>query len=245
MQQTPEAIQLSTQGHWESFDAAISTLPLPVLSQIVRGRLTESLPLERLSYQGIVNAVVLLKNRLQTNYSTTIIQKDFPFQHLVEATHVMPLSQTGGLHVVHLLNYCDRSSAAYGQTDADIEFQAHKVLQSFDPSFKHESVEEIKVFRAPFVEPVWPLGYLRDKPRMRCGDSRLYLATNAQCYPAANSWNTMVGVANDIAARLQFDLDYAAQVSPAGGREFSILGLRATGGRPRLLSWPAGASDSD
>ena len=45
---------------------------------------------------------------------------------------------------------------------------------------------------------------------MRCGDSRLYLATTAQCYPQVNSWNTMVGIASDVASRMQFDMDNAA-----------------------------------
>ena len=95
-------------------------------------------------------------------------------------------------------------------------------MKSFNPEFNEDWVEEIKIFRAPFVEPVWPLGYMRDKPRMRCGDSRLYLATTAQCYPQVNSWNTMVGIATDVAARMQFDLDNihnersaAAKAAPA------------------------------
>ena len=95
----------------------------------------------------------------------------------------------------------------YHTVDGDIKFQALKAMRAFNPKFNQDWVEDIRVFRAPYVEPVWPLGYQNSKPRMRCGDSRLYLATTAQCYPQVNSWNTMVGIANDVASRMQFDLD--------------------------------------
>ena len=207
MQEARDGIQIDSEGRSESFDAAVSTLPLPLLRQIVRGRLDESIPRQELPYQGVVNAVAILKKRLQPNYWNAIVQKDFPFQGLVETTHVVPMSQTGGRHLVYLLNYCRKDSETFRRVDGDVKFQALKAMKSFNPKFNEDWVEEIKIFRAPFVEPVWPLCYMRDKPRMRCGDSRLYLATTAQCYPQVNSWNTMVGIATDVAARMQFDLD--------------------------------------
>lgn len=222
IQDTPQAIQISAEGRWESFDSAVSTLPLPLLRGIVRGRLDQMVPQQKVPYQGVVNAVVILKKRLQPYYWNAVVQDGFPFQGLVETTHVVPLTQTRGRHLVYLLNYCAKDSETYRQTDGDVKFQALKALKTFNPKFQQDWVEEIKVFRAPFVEPVWPLGYVKDKPRMRCGDSRLYLATTAQCYPQVNSWNTMVGIASDAAARMQYDLENiyntdstAAEVTPA------------------------------
>jgi len=217
MQDAPQSIQINALGRWESFDAAVSTLPLPLLRQVTRGRLESSIPKLKVPYQGVVNAVAILKKRLQPNYWNAIVQKGFPFQGLVETTHVVPMSQTGDRHLVYLLNYCSKDSDTYNQVDGDIKFQALKAMKAFNPKFTQDWVEEIRVFRAPFVEPVWPLGYQNDKPRLRCGDSRLYLATTAQCYPQVNSWNTMVGIANDAAARMQFDLEniYSAQPKTA------------------------------
>jgi protoporphyrinogen oxidase len=216
IQEAPDAIEINVEGGWESFDTAVSTLPLPVLREIVRGRLDEVVPQQKLPYQGVVNAVAILKKRLQPNYWNAIVQKGFPFQGLVETTHVVPMAQTGGRHLVYLLNYCGKDSEIYRQMDGDVKFQALKAMKAFNPKFTEEWVEAIRVFRAPFVEPVWPLGYMRDKPRMRCGDSRLYLATTAQCYPQVNSWNTMVGIAGDVASRMQFDMDNAHNARPAG-----------------------------
>jgi len=217
IQEAPQAIRIDSEGRSESFDSVVSTLALPLLRQIVRGRLDESIPRQKVAYQGVVNAVAILKKRLQPNYWDAIVQKGFPFQGLVETTHVVPMSQTGGRHLVYLLNYCGKDSDTFRHLDADVRFQALKSMKSFNAKFNQDWVEDIKVFRAPFVEPVWPLGYMNSKPRMRCGDSRLYLATTAQCYPQVNSWNTMVGIAGDVAARMQFDLDNTvnAKVKPA------------------------------
>ena len=207
MQDGPQGVQIQAEGTWETFDSAVSTLPLPLLRQICRGRLNSVIPHQKVPYQGVVNAVAILKKRLQPNYWNAIVQKGFPFQGLVETTHVVPLTQTGGRHLVYLLNYCSKDSETYGNVDGNIKFQALKALKAFNPKFNQDWVEDIRVFRAPYVEPVWPLGYQNSKPRMRCGDSRLYLATTAQSYPNVNSWNTMVGIANDVASRMQFDMD--------------------------------------
>lgn len=218
IQDTPWDVQLNVSGRWEAFDASISTLPMPVLGDIARGPLAAMLPNKNLVYQGVVNAVVIMKKRLQPYYWNAIVKKDYPFQGLVETTHVVPSSQTGGRHLVYLLNYCQADSNIYNQTDGDIRFQALKVLRDFNSKFQPDWVEEIKVFRTPFVEPIWPLGYQKEKPRMRVGDSRVYLATTAQCYPNVNSWNTMVGIANDTAGRVKFDLDnvYNNRHQPVG-----------------------------
>ncbi|MBM3784007.1 MAG: FAD-dependent oxidoreductase [Acidobacteria bacterium] len=215
VQDSPWDIQVQVAGKWESYDAAISTVPMPILAKIARGRVESSLPSKALVYQGVVNAVVLLKNRLQPNYWNAIVKKDYPFQGLVETTHVVPVTQTGGRHLVYLLNYCQAGSETYNQTDGDIRFQALKCMKDFNPRFQADWVEDIKVFRTPYVEAVWPLGYKNNKPRIRLGDTRLYLANTAQCYPDVNSWNTMVGIANDAAGRVEFDIANVYKKEPA------------------------------
>jgi protoporphyrinogen oxidase len=215
IRETAAGIDLSVNGAWESYDVAISTLPLPLLRAVAQGNLHKAVPHADMPYQGVVNAVAILKKRLQPNYWNAIVQDGFPFQGLVETTHVVPMSQTGGRHLVYLLNYCPKDSDTYRTVDGDIKFQAMKALKAFNPEFSQDWVEDIRVFRAPFVEPVWPLGYQKAKPRMRCGDSRLYMATTAQSYPQVNSWNTMVGIANDVSARVQYDLERIYAETPA------------------------------
>ena len=62
------------------------------------------------------------------------------------------------------------------------------------------------VFRAPYVEPVWSVGYLKKRPAPRVGDTRVYISTTAQAYPRVTAGNTSVGLARETVAALVGDL---------------------------------------
>lgn len=202
----PSGVQVMAEGKLQKFDAAISTLPLPQLFRISRGRLTKMIPQTDMAYMGVVNVVVLLRERLQGNYWNAVVNRGYPFQGMVETTNVIPLAHTAGRHLVYFLNYADKNSETYNLTDAALKWNALKSIRDFNPSLAEDAIEEMKVFRAPYVEPVWKLGYMKQAPTMRVGASNLYLATTAQAYPKVNSWNTMTGVANEVAVRVGFDL---------------------------------------
>jgi hypothetical protein len=54
------------------------------------------------------------------------------------------------------------------------------------------------VFRAPFVEPLYSLGYEKRKPPHELVPGRVFLANTAQIYPDVTSWNSSVGVAKRV-----------------------------------------------
>lgn len=188
-------VRVTTHGHSEYFDAVVSTLPLPLLRLIAEGPLEDAVPNPDLVYQGVVNAVVVAKQPLQPFYWNAVLDSRFPFQGVVETTKVIPTQWTKGRHILYLMNYCQPDSAPYNKPDEQIKREAGNGLTSLYPNFKAESVEATYVFRAPHVEPVWPLGYLRNRPAVRLRDSHVFQCTTAQAYPMVNSWNTSVGLA--------------------------------------------------
>jgi hypothetical protein len=54
------------------------------------------------------------------------------------------------------------------------------------------------VFRSPFVEPLYTLGYGGRRPQATVVPDRLYLATTAQVYPEVTSWNGAVGMVRQV-----------------------------------------------
>ena len=212
LHETADSVRVHTESHWESFSAAISTLPMPLLQKIACGKIHGAVPQSDLVYQGVVNVVVILKQRLQPYYWNAIVKQGFPFQGLVETTHVVPLEQTSGRHLVYLMNYCHKDSETYNRCDYDWEFQAQKAIRSLYPDFDQSMIEEVKVFRAPFVEPVWPVNYLADRPEAQISGSKVFLATTAQAYPRVNAWNTMVEIASETAVKVCIEL--AGQTAP-------------------------------
>jgi protoporphyrinogen oxidase len=163
------------------FDAVISTLPS-----------------RSIQYQGVVNTLHVLKQRLQPYYWSAVIGGGLPFQGVVETTHVLPLEWTGGRHLVYLMNYCPPSSAAYSTPDHVLVSRGLDGLSKLYPAFDRNQVEASYVFRAPRVEPVWPVGYLRRRPPVRAG-ARLFHCNTAQLYPAVNAWNSCVEQGNAVA----------------------------------------------
>ena len=203
-------------GGREEFDAVICTLPLPVLAKLARAELAGRTPLPDLRYQGVVNVVVISREQLQPYYWTAVVDPAFPFHGVVETTNLMPLEWTGGRHLIYLMNYC----AGDPRTDDELRRQALAGLGALYPSFRAADVEAAYVFRAPFVEPLWTVGYLARKPVARVGDTGLYLCTTAQSYPRVNSWNTSVGLARQTISAL---LESTPWNLPRGGSVTSAI----------------------
>jgi len=190
----------------ERFDAAISTLPLPVLKRVARGALTGAVPLPELQYQGVVNVVVLSRRRLERFYWTAVVDPSFPFQGVVETTHVIPTEWTGGHHLYYLMNYCGADTDTYARPDDLLKRQAVEGLARLYPGFRSEDVAAVYVFRAPHVEPAWTLGYLKRRPGPRIAGTPLYVCTTAQAYPRVTAWNTSVALARETVAALVEDM---------------------------------------
>jgi len=165
----------------EAFDAVIDTRPL-----------------RHLRYMGVVNVLLLLKQRLQPYYWSAVIDRTYPFQGVVETTHVLRPEWTGGHHLVYLMNYCAADSAAYSAPEAELLDQCLTGLARLYADFQPQDCTAGYVFRAPHVEPVWPLGYLRGRPPVRVGE-RNFQCTTAQLYPAVNAWNSCVAQAGAVA----------------------------------------------
>lgn len=199
-------VHADVAGTDERFDAVISTLPMPRLRNIARGALTTELPLGDLNYQGCVNAIVVSRKPLERFYWTIVVDPAFPFQGVVETTHVIPSEWIGNRHLIYCLNYCEPGSEPYERSDDLVKRQALDGLTALYPGFRTSDVEDVYVFRAPHVEPVWTVGYLRKRPAPRVGASRVYLSTTAQAYPRVTAWNTSIGLARDTVTALVNDL---------------------------------------
>ena len=190
----------------ERFDAAISTVPLPLLRKMAHGALAGRVPIPDLKYQGVVNVLVLSRRRLERFYWTAVVDPHFPFQGVVETTHVIPTEWTGGHHLYYLMNYCGADTETYAQPDDLLKRRAVEGLVRLFPGFKPDHVTAVYVFRAPHVEPAWTLGYLKRRPGPRIAGTPIYVCTTAQAYPRVTAWNTSVALARETVGALIEDL---------------------------------------
>jgi protoporphyrinogen oxidase len=183
------ALRLDPGGR-ETFDFVVSTSPL-----IHFRKMTESLPIpERmrnleLDYQGVVSGVFLLKKPLSPYYWMPIVDSGATCQGVIEMSNLVPLDRSEGLYVTYLVNYTHRSSALYAKPDAELLQGYRDDLAALFPDAGRTVVDQF-LFRAPFVEPIWTLGYRDVCPPFSVLPGRLYMASTAQVYPQVNSWNS-------------------------------------------------------
>ncbi|QFZ18241.1 FAD-dependent oxidoreductase [Saccharothrix syringae] len=195
-----DGVRLELPGEVLTADRAVSTLPLPQLRQLADDDLAARLPDVRLPYQGVVNALFFLRRPLSGHYWTPVVRSGTEFDGLVEMTPLAGVEPYDGMHLVYAMRYTDRDSALFAEDEAALAERWTAQLLALHPRLARADVEDVRVFRAPFVEPVPPLGYLARRPPVVVAGTPLLLATTAHVYPEVTSWNSSVGLANRVVA---------------------------------------------
>ncbi|MDQ2584026.1 FAD-dependent oxidoreductase [Saccharothrix yanglingensis] len=197
-----DGVRLELAGDVVTADRAVSTLPLPLLRQLADDDLAARLPDVELPYQGVVNALFFLKRPLSGHYWTPVVGSGTEFDGVVEMTPLAGVEPYGGRHLVYAMHYTDRGSALFREDDAAIASRWTSQLLGLHPDLNRADVDDVRVFKAPYVEPVHPLGYLARKPPVVVAGTPLVLATTAHVYPDVTSWNSSVGLANHVVGTL-------------------------------------------
>lgn len=167
-------------------------------------KLTAGIPAARaatnlqLDYQGVINSVFFLKRPLTRHYWLPIVKSGAVAQGLVELSNLVPAGEMGGHHVAYLLNYTHRNGQLYQKSDAELRELYKRDLLTLFPEAAGSIVEQF-VFKAPFVEPIWPLNYSKKRPPVEIIPGKLYLVSTAQVYPQVNAWNSCCEVAEEMA----------------------------------------------
>ena len=199
LRESENGIALCLQsGAMISADWIISTVPLPLLRQMTLGSSFEKQYKDpELPYQGVVNALFFLSRPLEGHYWTPVVNSHTDFDGVVEMSALVDKNQYGNRNLVYLMKYCDRKSELFSTSEEEIIKRWKNQLLTLyrDLPLTENDILDARVFKAPFVEPVYPLGYSTIKPPFQIGNSRLILATTTQVYPNITSWNSSVRLA--------------------------------------------------
>jgi protoporphyrinogen oxidase len=191
-----------TLADGEVLDAGqvVSTVPLPLLRRLADDELAARLPRTDLPYQGVVTGVFFLRRPLTGHYWSPVLRSGTEFDGVVEMSALA--GAPDGLHLVYVMRYTDRDSRLYGGEDDAIAARWTAQLMSLFPEVRPGDIEDVRVFKAPFVEPVYPLGYLAQRPPVVVEGTNVLLATTAHVYPDVTSWNSGVALADDVTDRI-------------------------------------------
>ena len=199
---------VDTSGQHFEFDRVLSTIPMTVLNKIV----SETTPMNDLKQvppgQGVVNALFLTKRPLSGNYWTPVIFSDTEFDGVVESSALIKTEHYGGFHATYVMRYTSQESELYLRNEDDIK---DRWTDAFIRIHKHlnlnlADIKSVHIFKAPYVEPLYPLGYNRIKPSFELVPRRIYSATTAHVYPGITSWNSSLGVSKQCLEKLKKSL---------------------------------------
>ena len=199
----------------ETFDVVVATSPLVQFQQMTRQLgLHPAVSDLQLDYQGVVCGMFILERPLSRWYWSPVVDSGATCQGIVEMSNLVPLERTHGLHVAYLVNYTHRRSELFREPDAELLERYRGDLATLFPGAENSVVEQF-LFRAPFVEPIWTVGYLRRRPPTSVIPGRLYLACTAQVYPRVNSWNSCCEVVEGMMPGLAAETALPAAIGAA------------------------------
>ncbi len=187
-------------------DWVLSTIPIPLLKETIKGsRLDDLFQFPDIPYQGVVNALFFLSRPLDNLYWSPVVNSDTEFDGVVEMTELVKTSQYDGRHLVYVMKYCGRDSKLFSEDkETLIQRWSDELIKLYSNiQLKKEDILEVEVFKSPYIEPIYPLGYSNIKPDFRVGDSHLVVATTAQIYPSITSCNASVKLATDAVTYLR------------------------------------------
>jgi protoporphyrinogen oxidase len=187
-------------GAAERFDLTLATLQPPALKRLLpeslSGSLLDAYPQR---YLGVVCLILKLRRSLLPYYSVNICDET-PMTTVVETSHVVGTEHTDGLRLAYLPKYCDASSETFQADDATIYERFTAMLRRMVPDFTDEDVVDWTVQRAPLVEPVHARGHAPRTAPVWPGVEGLGLASASQVYPRLLNGDSIVRLAEQVAA---------------------------------------------
>jgi protoporphyrinogen oxidase len=170
--------------------------------------------LERVRYQGIVCASVLLRRPLSPYY-LTYITDDAPFTAVVEMTAFVDPAEVGGHSLVYLPKYVAPDDPLFDASDDEVADRFLPALRRMHPDLEPDDVVAFRVSRVREVFPVPTLGYSEHVPPAGTSVPGLHLVSSAQIVNGTLNVNETVQLAEQAARTLLAGTPAVAEPAPA------------------------------
>jgi protoporphyrinogen oxidase len=168
-------------GHYETFDQVVITLPAPVAASICPTLAPEvKARLNNVQYLGIVCASLLLQRPLTDYYITNITASWAPFTGVIEMSALVDREHFGGNSLVYLPKYVASGDATFSCSDEEIEGKFVTALRRMHPHLRTSEVLCFRVSRARYVFALPTLNYSDMLPPVATSLPGLYLVNSAQ-----------------------------------------------------------------
>lgn len=189
------------KGETLKFDSVIVTLPTFLFAKI-SPQLPSSYRETYSSLKGIgaINMVIRFKEKFfsDNTYWLSMCDINSPILAVVEHTNFMDTKHYNNEHVVYVGNYMDSSDKRFAMSSKELLKLYDPWLSKINPSYKN-SIVDLKLFKAPFAQPIIPTRYSRHIPPLNTPLKNVYLANIQQVYPWDRGTNYAVELGKKVA----------------------------------------------
>jgi protoporphyrinogen oxidase len=146
--------------------------------------------------------VLRLNRSLSETYWLNVNDPGFPFVGVIEHTNFDVPENYKGSHIAYLSRYLATEDPVWKYTDEEYCEFALKYLQRMFPEMRKEWIEEFKVWRSEYAQPVTERNYSSYVPGVETPFDNAFISTMAQIYPEDRGTNYAIREGKAIAARL-------------------------------------------
>lgn len=190
----------------ETFSATqfLFTPAFPIIADILNDISDETwlTSLRRVNYLSNMCLVLELNKSLSDTYWLNVNDPGFPFVGVIEHTNFDPPEHYRGKHIVFLSRYLAKQDPLWSYTDEQyLTFALDHVKKMF-PEFDRSWVDDYRVWRAEYGQPVTERHYSDYVPPQTTPFKNAWIATMAHVYPEDRGTNYAIREGRAIAKKL-------------------------------------------
>jgi protoporphyrinogen oxidase len=158
--------------------------------------------------------VLELDRSLSSTYWLNVNDPGFPFVGVIEHTNFDSPENYDGKHIVFLSRYLAKEDPLWEFGDEDYLAFALSHLKRMFPDLERSWVQDFRVWRAEFAQPVTERDYSRYVPARETPFANAWISTMAQIYPEDRGTNYAIREGNAVAAMMAVrSLDRSAEAT--------------------------------
>ena len=162
--------------------------------------------LRRVNYLGNMCLVLQLDRSLSDTYWLNVNDPGFPFVGVIEHTNFDPPENYNGKHIVFISRYLATQDPVWAFKDREYLDFAVEHLRRMFPEFSESWVQDFRVWRAEYAQPVTERNYSQYVPKRETPFANATISTMAQIYPEDRGTNYAIREGKDVAREISAQL---------------------------------------
>jgi protoporphyrinogen oxidase len=190
-------------GTRQYFDRIVVTAPAPIAAQLCPELTSkEKQLLQKIRYQGVICASLLMKKPLTNFYITNIIESWVPYTAVIEMSALVDRKHFNGNALVYLPKYVPSNSPEFELTDEVLRDKFVGALHRMYPKFDARDILSFRVSRARHVMAIPTLNYSEQVPATATSVPGLYTVNSSQIVNGTLNVNETLQLAERAAGEL-------------------------------------------